>query len=58
MAQVCQASSLLCEWINFVSHDANHNLEKALLYISLYKQTYLANFIQLFNAVVCMAFLK
>ena len=31
------------EWINFVSHDSNHNLEKALLYISFYKQTNLAN---------------
>ena len=29
--------------------------KKTLLYISLYKQTYLA-FTQLFNAVVCMAF--
>ena len=24
MATVCQA----CKWINFVSHDSNHNLEK------------------------------
>ena len=31
------------EWINFASHDWNHHLKKALLYISLYKQTYLAN---------------
>ena len=35
MATVCQA----CKWINFVSHDSNHNLKRALLYISLYKQT-------------------
>ena len=30
--------------------------KKALLYISLCKQTYLAKFTQLFNAVVCTAF--
>ena len=28
MAQVCQASPLYDEWINFVSSDSNHNLEK------------------------------
>ena len=29
MAQVCQASDrLYAEWINFGSHDSNHNLEK------------------------------
>ena len=29
MAQVCQASDrFYVEWINVVSHDSNHNLEK------------------------------
>ena len=29
MAQVCQASGrFYVEWMNFVSHDSNHNLEK------------------------------
>ena len=33
MAQVCQASGrFYVEWINFVSHDSNHNLEKGLVY--------------------------
>ena len=44
-----------------MSHDSNHNLEKGpfvyKLYISLYKQISLANFL-LFNAAVCMAFLR
>ena len=45
--------------INFVSHDSNHNLEKGpFVYKFVYKQTLLSKFTQLFNAVVCMAFLK
>ena len=44
MAQVCQASDrFYVEWINFVSTTQTTTWKKALLYISLYKQTYLAN---------------
>ena len=42
------------KWINFVSHDSNHNLEKGPF---VYKYL-LSKFTQLFNAVVCMAFFK
>ena len=43
-----------------MSHDSHHNLEKGpFVYISLYKQTNLANLLlKLFNAVVCVAFFK
>ena len=43
------------EWINFVSNNSNHNLEKRPFCIQVYL---LSKFTQLFNAVVCMAFLK
>ena len=50
MAQACQAPPLLCfEWINFVSIPFVYKFELANL---------LNKFTQLFNAVVCMAFLK
>ena len=45
------------EWINFVSHDSNHNLERPFC-IQVWKANLPSKFTQLFNTMVCMAFLK
>ena len=46
------------EWINFVSHDRNHHLEKSPFVYKFVKANLLSKFTQLFNAVVCMVFLS
>ena len=46
------------EWINFVSNNSNHNLEKRPFCIQVCISKLLSKFTQLFNAVVCMFFFK